>query len=99
MAAYLTAFLEVTDQEAYRAYQVQIPGLIQRYNGRFLARGGTLDVLEGSVTPKRGVIIEFPTLELARKFYHSPEYQEILSIRTNNARSDLVAIVEGLASL
>jgi uncharacterized protein (DUF1330 family) len=99
MAAYLTAYLEVTDPEAYRAYSIQIPALIQRYNGRFLARGGGLEVLEGGLPSKRAVIIEFPTVDLARKFYFSPEYQQIVPVRQKNSRTDLIAIVEGVAAL
>lgn len=99
MAAYLTAFLEVADPEAYRAYTVQIPGIIERFGGRFLARGGGLEILEGDVQAKRAVIIEFPSVDLARKFYFSPEYQQIIPLRLKNARTDLIAIVEGVATL
>jgi uncharacterized protein (DUF1330 family) len=99
MAAYITAFVEVSDPEAYRTYSSQVLPIVQRFGGRFLARGGTLEILEGGLTSKRAVIIEFPTLAKAREFYFSPEYQEILPIRQKNARTDLLAILEGVAAL
>jgi uncharacterized protein (DUF1330 family) len=99
MAAYITAFVEVSDPEAYRTYSSQVLPIVQRFGGRFLARGGTLEILEGELTSKRAVIIEFPTLAQAREFYLSPAYQEILPIRHKNSRTDLLAILDGVAAL
>jgi uncharacterized protein (DUF1330 family) len=99
MAAYITAFLEVGDPEAYRVYSTQVLPIVQRFGGRFLARGGALEIVEGGLASKRAVIIEFPTVARAREFYFSLEYQEILPIRQKNARTDLLAILEGVAAL
>jgi uncharacterized protein (DUF1330 family) len=99
VAAYITALIEVADPEEYRRYTSQVPAIVQKYEGRFLARGGSLEILEGPLTSKRAIILEFPSVARAREFYSSAEYQEILPIRQKNARTDVLAIVEGIAAL
>jgi uncharacterized protein (DUF1330 family) len=78
MAAYVLVNVEVNDPEAYREYTAQTPGTVEQYGGRFIVRGGAAEVIEGSFTPKRVVVIEFPSLEQAKAWYHSPEYQAMV---------------------
>ena len=61
------------------------------YGGRWLALDGAIEVLEGA-WPGSVVLMEFPDRETARKWYDSPEYQDILRLRTDNAVSDLVLV-------
>ncbi|MFL5441248.1 MAG: DUF1330 domain-containing protein, partial [Myxococcales bacterium] len=63
--------------------------------GRYLARGGKTDVLEGSWQPKRFVILEFPSVEKAKAWWGSTEYAEAKSIRQKAAKTSLV-VVEGV---
>lgn len=95
MAAYLISYLEVTDPEAFARYQAAAFPTVELYGGRALASGGTLDVLEGMIHPKSVVVIEFETLEQARKWYASPEYAATIPLRQRAANASLV-IVEGL---
>jgi len=67
---------------------------VEKYGGRFIVRGGEAEVLEGDWQPGRLVVIEFPDLETARRFYSSPEYQAIIGFRHRAARSRMV-LVEG----
>jgi uncharacterized protein (DUF1330 family) len=94
VAAYVIAEVEVTDPEVYATYRAQTPGVIDRYGGRFLVRGGAAELLEGDREPRRIVIIEFPDTAAARRFYGSPEYQAIIGIRQRAAKSRLI-LVEG----
>lgn len=94
MSAYIIAQLDVHDPQAAKAYQQAVPPLLARFGGRYLVRGGAVDVLEGDWRVPRLVIIEFPDREAARRFYDSPEYQEILPLRLDACSGDLV-IVEG----
>lgn len=94
MAAYLIANVDVKDPEKYQGYSAQTPGLIEKYGGRFLVRGGECDQLEGSQPLARVVVVEFADMAAARAFYHSPEYQEVLKIRQAAAESQ-VFLVEG----
>jgi len=88
MTAYVVAEVEVTDPEAYKAYQALTPGSIARHGGRFLVRGGTTETLEGA-SPKRVVIIAFDSMEAARRWYHSPDYGEARALREKAAKARL----------
>src|SRR5215210_1676658 len=96
MAAYLIANLTVTDAEGFRAYQQRVPAVIEQHGGRYLVRGGTVHPLEGEMGFDRFVVLEFPSLEAAKRFYDSPEYAPLLKLRTETTRSR-VAFVEGYA--
>jgi uncharacterized protein (DUF1330 family) len=95
MPAYVIAEIEVTDPVQYEQYKAPSPGAIAAYGGRFIVRGGALDVLEGDWQPKRLVIVEYDSLEQAQKFYHSPEYAKAIAARTGAARVNMIA-VEGV---
>ena len=94
MKGYVIANVEVTDPVAYEAYRSQTAAIIARYGGRFLVRGGALEVREGERGIGRLVVLEFPSVEAATIFYDSPEYQAIVPIRQEFASSTLF-IVEG----
>ncbi len=96
MSAYLVVRVKITDPESYDKYRARTPAVIAQYGGKFLARGGRSELLEGD-NPEfsRSVIIEFPDYEQAQTFYRSPEYQEILKIRLAASESQAV-LVEGV---
>lgn len=96
MAAYVLVDVEVLDPEAYRAYTQAVPAILDRFNGRFLVRGGATETLEGSWNPVRTVLIEFPDVARAKAWHASPEYQAILPIRLRHARTNFLAILEGV---
>lgn len=95
MAAYLVVDCEVMDPARYENYKKLAPPAIAKYGGRYLARGGTTDVLEGSWVPSRVVILEFPNMAAARRFYVSPEYTAARAERAGAARMNMI-LVEGL---
>ena len=95
MPAYLIVETDITDPEQYELYKAASPGAIAAGGGRFLVRGGELAVLEGDWSPKRLVIAEFDDLEAAKRFYESPEYQEVMKLRAGAANLRIVA-VEGI---
>lgn len=92
MAAYLHASIEVTDPVAYEEYRRQVPAVIAAYGGRYLVRGGAIEVLEGDAPLLRQVILEFPDMAALKAFYHSPEYRPLIAIRQRASRGRLVAI-------
>jgi uncharacterized protein (DUF1330 family) len=96
MAAYVVAEVEVTDPATYEEYRKLVPATIAQYGGKYLVRGGAVEKKEGAWEPKRLVVLEFPSLEQARKWYHSPEYAPALALRLKAARSKVV-LVEGAA--
>jgi uncharacterized protein (DUF1330 family) len=95
MATYLIANVRVTDPDRYPEYSSQVLPTVERYGGRYLARGGEVEVLEGDWEPQRLVILEFESMERLRQFYDSPEYAPLKQLRREVADSQLV-VVEGL---
>jgi uncharacterized protein (DUF1330 family) len=92
LPAYLIAEVDVADTAAYEEYKKITPGAVAAYGGRFIVRGGTVDSKEGGWKPARLVVVEFPSMEQARKFYDSPEYAPALAIRLKAAKSKLILV-------
>jgi uncharacterized protein (DUF1330 family) len=95
MPAYVIVETDVHDPERYERYRAASPGAVHAGGGRFVVRGGELAVLEGDWHPSRVVILEFPDLEAARRWYESPEYEEAKRLREGAAKLRMVA-VQGL---
>ncbi len=95
MSAYVIVDIDVTDAEGYQEYVKLAPPTVSLYSGRYLARGGKNEVLEGTWQPKRLVILEFATSEKAKAWLNSPEYTPIKSLRHRHARSNMV-LLEGV---
>jgi uncharacterized protein (DUF1330 family) len=92
MSAYILASIEITDPAVYEEYRRRVPAIIEAYGGRYLARGGAVERLEGDAPLNRLVILEFPDMARLKAFYNSAEYQLLLAIRQRAARSNLLAI-------
>ena len=95
MPAYLIAEIDVHDAATYEEYRKRVPATIAAYGGRYIVRGGNTEVAEGAWKPKRLVVLEFPSMARAKEWYASPEYQEILPMRTNASTGNAV-FVEGV---
>ncbi|HOI74572.1 MAG TPA: DUF1330 domain-containing protein [Syntrophales bacterium] len=92
MAAYVVVQVEVTDWDRFREYLKETPIVSARYGGKYIARGGETVVLEGDDPAGRVVIIEFPSVQKAKEWYHSKEYQQIKKLREGAAKGLLVAV-------
>jgi uncharacterized protein (DUF1330 family) len=95
MAVYLIADIEVLDAAGFEQYRQQVPATIAAHGGRYVARGGATELLEGSWLPKRCVILEFPDMERFRAWWQSPEYQPLRQLRERCTRSNLI-VTQGL---
>ncbi len=95
MAVYVVVNVRVTDPARYAEYRDRAPDTIARYGGRYLARGGAVEVLEGEWDPQRLVILEFESMERFREWYDSPEYAPLKRLRGEAADMEFV-VVEGL---
>ena len=95
MTAYVFASIEVADPRSYEDYRKGVAATITQYGGRFLARGGAVEHLEGSFMPKRVVIVEFPSMDVAKTWYASPEYAPLLALRKRASKGD-VFMTEGV---
>jgi len=94
MSAYIVGTVSISDPETYKKYTAKTPALIAKHGGKFIARGGNVDTLEGEAFNDRMVIIEFPSKQALQDWYNDPEYQEALLIR-QSASIGRVLAVEG----
>ena len=90
---YVIAEVEVTDPALYEEYRAQVQATVHAYDGRFLVRGGEAKRLEGKRPLQRMVVLEFPSVEQAQRWYDSTEYGLLkeLRFRAANAHLTLVA--------
>ena len=95
MPAYVIANIDVKDPVRYQDYIKMSPISIAKFGGRFVARGGKTDVLEGNWVPKRLVLLEFPSAERAREWWASDDYAPAKALRQATSYGELV-ILEGL---
>ena len=95
MPAYWIARSKINDPVEYKKYTDRVPGIIARFGGKVLARGGRYQILEGPEKFQRFVVIEFPSLEQAVACQRSPEYQEASAFRRGAAGEVELVIVEG----
>ncbi len=90
MSAYVVVDVTIREPDRYPEYVRQVPDTLKPYGGRFIVRGGPTEAVEGDWSPRRLVIIEFPSLELARAWYDSPEYAPARSLRWEVADANLL---------
>ena len=94
MVAYIIVRVNIIDAEQYKKYLHVVPKIIENYGGKAIVRGGKTETLEGKSENRRIVILEFPSMEKAKEFYYSIEYQAARKLRENAAIGELM-IVEG----
>lgn len=92
MPAYIIIRVAVDDPTVLKAYQAATPAIIEKYQGKFVVRGGASVTLEGPQESRRIVVLEFPELTDAEAFYNSPEYAEAHKLREGLATFELVAV-------
>jgi len=95
MAAYVIAEVDVQDGALFEEYRKLVPATIAQYGGKYIVRGGATETKEGGWTPKRVIVLEFPTMARAREWYHSAEYAPALAMRLKAAKSRVI-LVEGV---
>jgi uncharacterized protein (DUF1330 family) len=95
MNAYVIIDIEVTDPKGYKEYAKMAPEAVKLYGGKYIARGGPNETLEGDWQAKRLVILEFPSIQQAKAWLDSPEYAPARTLRHQYARSNMV-VVEGI---
>ena len=83
------------DAKRYETYKRMVPPSLAAYGGRFIVRGSAVETLEGSWSPKRLVILEFPSAAQAKAWWQSSEYAEAKSLRQATARTQMI-VVEGV---
>jgi len=95
MAAYIVVQVNVKDPARYADYRTMVPPTLAKYGGRFIVRGGRTETLEGDWSPKRFVVVEFPSLEQAKAWWASPEYAAAKALRQATSETQMI-VAEGI---
>ena len=95
MSAYIIASIHVTDPEKYKNYMALSPGAVAAAGGKFIVRGGNLEILEGDWSRPRIVIIQWPTRDAAKAFYDSALYSAARAAREGAAEFSMI-VVDGV---
>lgn len=96
MPSFVIVDIEVTDPERYKKYIEVAPPTIARHGGKYIARGGKTEALEGTWSPKRVVVLEFPTYDQAKAWWASEDYAGPKALRQSASIANMI-LVEGLA--
>jgi uncharacterized protein (DUF1330 family) len=92
MSAYIVVEIDIHDAPTYEHYKALVPPTIAAYGGRYLARGGEVETLEGDWTPARLVLLEFPSVERARAWWSAPEAAKVKALRQQSARTRMIVV-------
>ena len=95
MTAYVVVDIDVHDPLGYEEYKKLAPAAVELYGGKYIARGGETETLEGDWSPSRLVILQFENSEQAKKWLNSEEYRVARSMRHKTADTQMV-VIEGL---
>lgn len=95
MPAYVLVEITINDPAAYEVYKKLTPASIAAYDGKFVVRGGKSESLEGGWQPERMVVVEFPSIERAKEWWHSDAYSAAKAIRQRSAFTKML-VIEGV---
>ncbi|MYD51035.1 MAG: DUF1330 domain-containing protein [Dehalococcoidia bacterium] len=95
MSAYVITDVEITDAGLYGQFMRQVTPTVESYGGKFVVRGGELEVILGDWTPNRLAVLKFDNLEQVQVWLSSPEYTALDDLRTKSSNINMV-IVEGV---
>jgi uncharacterized protein (DUF1330 family) len=84
--------IDVADPTAFEEYRKAVPATVEKYGGKFLVRGGRMEVVEGSWRPKCVVVTEFPSLEQAKRWYDSEEYRALKALRLRTSKGNVILV-------
>ncbi len=96
MPAYLIVNVEITDPEKYEEYRKVASPTVDAFGGKYLARGGTSEALEGDWTPNRLIVIEFESIDRAKEWWSSETYRIPKQMRQASANAQMM-VVEGVS--
>jgi uncharacterized protein (DUF1330 family) len=92
MPAYVIAETDIADPDQYARYMAASPAAIAEGGGRFVVRGGDVEVLEGDWRPPRLVVLEFDDVEAAQRWYDSAQYRAVRALREGAGRVNMVLV-------
>ena len=95
MAAYVIVNDEIQDQGTFSEFRERIGATVEAHGGRYLVRGGNVEVVEGTWSADRVVVVEFDDVGAAKAWLDSSEYNELKELRQRSAKANVI-VVEGV---
>ena len=95
MPAYVIVEIDILDPVGYEEYKNLASATVEKHGGKYIARGGRTEVLEGDWNPKRIVLLEFETAQRAKEWLDCEEYREPRKMRHRTAKTNMI-VVEGV---
>ncbi len=95
MAAYVIVEIEIVDPVGYEEYKKHAAATVHQHGGKYIARGGKTEVLEGDWKPNRIVVLQFESMERAKEWLNCEEYREPRKMRHRTAKTNMI-VVEGV---
>ena len=93
MAAYVIGALQsINDPDKFSEYARVATPTIEQYGGKILVGGDKIEVADGNWSPIGIIVIEFESIEQAKKWYNSPEYHPLAPLRTGSTDSGLISV-------
>jgi uncharacterized protein (DUF1330 family) len=95
---YIIVDMQISDMEQYKQYMASAPETVTQAGGEYLARGGTVEVMEGDWQPGRMALLRFPSFAAAHDWYHGDMYARALAKRAGATKFFNMVLLEGLAA-
>jgi uncharacterized protein (DUF1330 family) len=95
MPAYVIVEIDIVDPAGFEEYKRLVAPIVEKYGGKYIARGGPVETLEGDWNPKRIVILEFESMQRAKEWLNCGEYREPRKMRHRTAKTNMI-LVEGV---
>ena len=86
--------IKIMDKEKYGEYIKRVPPIIKKFGGKYLVRGGRVNVVNGDWDPARVIIVEFDSMEKFNAWWESPEYRAAAPLREQSTKTNVV-VIEG----
>ena len=95
---YIIVDMQITDMDQYQQYMASAPETVAQAGGEYLARGGTVEVMEGQWEPGRMAMLRFPSFVAAQDWYHGEMYARARAKRAGATKFFNMVLLEGLAA-
>jgi uncharacterized protein (DUF1330 family) len=92
MSVHVIIDIKIIDRDMYMEYVSQVPPIVKKFGGRYIARGENITTLSGTWHPERMIILEFDNAEQVHDWFTSPEYAEVAHLRENATITNAVII-------
>lgn len=92
MSCYFIAQINIHDRDEYQKYLNGYDEIFEKYKGIVITADENPEILEGEWPFERTVLIRFPNEDEARRWYESPEYQELVKHRHRSSEANIILL-------